>query len=108
MRPFEINDKAVCVDGKFDPRVAKLYCMLPKEGNVYVVRAVRLGIRPDCRSGDLSLLLVGLMNPNAESRSALERGFSQDRFRHPGELDSREQEAAAETVDAVSREEVTA
>ena len=77
---FEINQKVVCVDGKFHPLVAALYTALPQEGVVYVIRDIRLGIRPDCRTGDVSVLLVGLINPPAASHSKLERGFSETRF----------------------------
>ena len=65
---MNVGDKVVCVDDRFAPEVAALYTALPKKGVVYVVRDVRLGIQPDCRTGDVSLLLVGLVNPRAESR----------------------------------------
>ena len=78
---MNVGDKVVCVNDGFDPEVAKLYAALPKKGVVYVIRDIRIGIQPDCRTGDVSLLLVGLVNPRAESRSALERGFSASRFR---------------------------
>ena len=83
---MNVGDKVVCVDDRFAPEVAALYTALPKKGVVYVVRDVRLGIQPDCRTGDVSLLLVGLVNPRAESRSALERGFSAARFRRLEEV----------------------
>lgn len=107
MRLFNAGDKVVCVDGKFHPHVAKLYTALPVEGRTYVVREVRLGVRPDrARTGDVSLLLVGLVNPRANSRAALERGFSQERFRHLDEAKGRGEQS--ELAEAVSRQEVHA
>lgn len=84
---FEIGDKVVCIDGKFPLGVAKLYTALPKEGVTYVVREVNLGVRLDCKTGDLSVLLVGLVNPlNENTRAKKERGFSATRFRKLEEL----------------------
>ena len=105
MSDFSVGDKVTCVDDKFDAKVRELYTALPVEGRTYVVRAVRLGIRSDCKTGDLSLLLVGLNNPHANSRSGLERGFSETRFRKPGELRTRMQEPAT-VADAVGKEAV--
>lgn len=96
MKLFEVNQKVVCIDDKFPQWILPLYTALPKEGVVYVIRDVRLGVRPDCRTGDISLLLVGLVNPRSDSRSAHERGFSQERFRHLEEMQSRAVEASGE------------
>ncbi|MEI6731148.1 MAG: hypothetical protein WCK90_00555 [archaeon] len=107
MSNIEQGDHVVCIDDKFKPQVAELYTALPKEGFSYVVREVRLGIRADCKTGDLSLLLVGLVNPKADSRSKLERGFSETRFRKLDELKdkTRQSKTEPETVaDAVGQE----
>lgn len=78
---MNIGDKVVCIDGLFHPQILKLYTALPTQGVTYVIRDVRLGIQPDCCTGDVSVTLIGVVNPKAESRSALERGFSSSRFR---------------------------
>jgi hypothetical protein len=83
---FSNGDKVVCINDKFHPAVAALYTALPKEGVTYVVREVRIGIEPITMKGDISILLIGLINPKAESKAALERGFSADRFRKLDEL----------------------
>lgn len=74
------GNKVVCVNAVFSKPVTALYKQLPEKGKVYVVRDVRLGISPDCKTGDVSVLLIGLHNPPANSRAKLERGFSQSRF----------------------------
>lgn len=76
------GDKVVCVDDQFAPGIAALYTALPVKGRVYVIRDVRIGIRVHPKTeGDVSVLLVGLVNPKADSRAALERGFSESRFK---------------------------
>lgn len=76
------GDKVVCVDDQFTPGIAALYTSLPAKGRVYVIRDVRIGIRVHPKTeGDVSVLLVGLVNPKADSRAALERGFSEIRFK---------------------------
>lgn len=75
------GDKVICVDDQFAPGIAALYTALPAKGRVYVIRDVRIGIRVHPKTeGDVSVLLVGLVNPKADSRAALERGFSESRF----------------------------
>ena len=105
MRLFASGDKVVCIDARFHPSVAALYTALPKQDSVYVVRDVRLGIQPDCKTGDVSITLVGLVNPPAASKAGLERGFSQERFRH---LDELKIEDAHKTMDVVGREMIEA
>ena len=83
---MNIGQKVICIDDKFPPGIATLYTALPKEGITYVIRDIRLGIRTDCKTGDVSLLLIGLVNPKADSRAGLERGFSETRFRPLDEL----------------------
>ncbi|MEJ0090223.1 MAG: hypothetical protein WDM80_10815 [Limisphaerales bacterium] len=80
MTNFGIGDKVVCVDDKFPPDISKLYDALPVKDSTYVVRDVRLGINLTLE-GDVSVLLVGLVNPKADSKANLERGFRADRFR---------------------------
>ncbi len=81
MLNYGIGDKVVCVDDKFPPDITKLYDALPVKDSTYVVRDIRLGINLTLE-GDVSVLLSGLLNPKADSKSALDRGFRADRF-HP-------------------------
>lgn len=80
MLNYSTGDKVVCIDDQFPLGVEKLYDQLPVKDKVYVVRDIRLGISLDCKSGAASILLIGLVNPNANSKAALERGFNSDRF----------------------------
>jgi hypothetical protein len=87
MTNFGIGDKVVCVDDKFPPDISKLYDALPVKDSTYVVRDIRLGINLTLE-GDVSVLLVGLVNPKADSKANLERGFRADRFRPLDEMRS--------------------
>ena len=84
---YGVGDKVVCVDDKFPPDISKLYTALPVKDSTYVVRDIRLGINLTME-GDVSVLLVGLVNPKADSKANLERGFRADRFRPLEELRS--------------------
>jgi hypothetical protein len=95
MLNYGIGDKVVCVDDKFPLDIGKLYDALPVKDSTYVVRDIRLGINLTLE-GDVSVLLIGLVNPKADSKSALERGFRADRFRPLQEL--REETAATMAV----------
>jgi hypothetical protein len=96
MSNFSIGDKVVCVDDKFPPDISKLYDALPVKDSTYVVRDIRLGINLTLE-GDVSVLLIGLVNPKAESKANLERGFRADRFRPLEEL--RNEQTAATQVE---------
>src|SRR5450759_4398066 len=85
MSNFNLGDKVVCVDDKFPPDIGKLYDALPVKDVTYVVRDIRLGINLTLQ-GDVSVLLIGLVNPKAECQASLERGFRADRFRPLEEL----------------------
>src|SRR5664279_4688185 len=80
MLNYGIGDKVVCVDDKFPPDIGKLYDALPVKDTTYVVRDIRMGINLTME-GDVSVLLIGLVNPKADSKAGLERGFRADRFR---------------------------
>jgi len=86
MLNYSVGDKVVCIDDQFPLGIEKLYDQLPVKDKVYVVRDIRLGVALDCKNGAASVLLVGLVNPKAESRAALERGFNSDRFIKLSEL----------------------
>jgi len=94
MTNFSIGDKVVCVDDKFPPDISKLYDALPVKDSTYVVRDVRLGINLTME-GDVSVLLIGLVNPKADSKANLERGFRADRFRPLEELRNEKKESTS-------------
>jgi hypothetical protein len=96
MLNYGIGDKVVCVDDKFPPDIGKLYDALPAKDTTYVVRDIRLGINLTLE-GDVSVLLVGLVNPKADSKAGLERGFRADRFRPLQEL--REKQTASNAAE---------
>lgn len=82
MLDYGISDRVVCINSDFPNHVRDLYEQLPVRGETYVVRDIRLGIN-FAWEGDISVLLVGLTNPCAESVAGLERGFMASRFRKP-------------------------
>ena len=94
MSNFGIGDKVVCVDDKFPPDISKLYTALPVKDSTYVVRDIRLGINLTME-GDVSVLLIGLVNPKADSKANLERGFRADRFRPLEELRNEKKESTS-------------
>jgi len=83
---MDTGDHVICVDSNFHPSVVPLYTSLPMKWREYVIRDVRLGISPDCKNGSVSVLLVGVNNPPAKSKAALERGFDERRFRKSDEV----------------------
>jgi hypothetical protein len=96
MLNYGVGDKVVCVNDKFPPDISKLYDALPVKDSTYVVRDIRLGINLTLE-GDVSVLLVGLVNPKADSKAGLERGFRADRFRPLQEL--REKQSATNAAE---------
>ncbi|HEX9046610.1 MAG TPA: hypothetical protein VF988_06245, partial [Verrucomicrobiae bacterium] len=66
---FSVGQKVVLVDDKWPESVKQLYLQLPVLDSVYVVRAVRVGVKADELIMDMrrviepSLLLVGIYNP---------------------------------------------
>ena len=94
MTNYGIGDKVVCVDDKFPPDISKLYTALPVKDTTYVVRDIRLGINLTME-GDVSVLLIGLVNPKADSKANLERGFRADRFRPLEELRNEKKESTS-------------
>ncbi len=94
---FSVGQKVVCVDDSWPESVKQLYLSLPVKDSIYVVRAVRVGVRADELIMDMrrvleqSLLLVGLYNPT--NNLGVEAGFAASRFRA---LDELKQEAVEE------------
>ncbi len=98
---FNVGQKVVLVDDKWPETVKQLYLQLPVLETVYVVRAVRVGVRADELIMDMrrvleqSLLLVGLYNPT--NNLGVEAGFAASRFRT---LDELKQQASEDAVKA--------
>jgi hypothetical protein len=96
---FKVGQKVVLVDDKWPETVKQLYLQLPVLNQVYVVRAVRVGVRADELIMDMrrvlesSLLLVGIYNP--ANNLGVEAGFAASRFRALDELKQTASEAAA-------------
>ncbi len=87
---FSVGQKVVLVDDKWPETVKELYLQLPVLDTVYVVRAVRVGVKVDELLMDMrrvlepSLLLVGIINPT--NKLGVEAGFAAHRFRALDEL----------------------
>jgi hypothetical protein len=96
---FSVGQKVVLVDDKWPETVKQLYLQLPVLDTVYIVRAVRVGVRVDELIMDMrrvleqSILLVGLYNP--ANNLGVEAGFAASRFRA---LDELKQQATEENV----------
>jgi len=87
---FSVGQKVVLVDDKWPETVKQLYLQLPVVDTIYVVRAVRVGVRADELIMDMrrvlesSLLLVSIYNP--ANNLGVEAGFAASRFRTLDEL----------------------
>jgi hypothetical protein len=98
---FSVGQKVVLVDDKWPETVKQLYLQLPVLDTVYVVRAVRVGVKADELIMDMrrvlepSLLLIGIINPT--NKLGVEAGFAAHRFRSLDEL----------KTETVKEEEVT-
>ena len=83
---YGVGDKVVCVDGKFYEGAKRIYKELPVELRTYVVRDLRVGValapllNQRVRTGEVSVLLVGVTNPPQGGRSKVEPGFAHWRF----------------------------
>jgi hypothetical protein len=102
---FSVGQKVVLVDDKWPESVKQLYLALPVLNTVYVVRAVRVGVRADELIMDMrrvleqSILLVGIFNPT--NNLGVEAGFAASRFRALDELKQSATEAAVKEDAAV-------
>ena len=99
---FNVGQKVVLVDDKWPETVRQLYLQLPVLETIYVVRAVRVGVRADELIMDMrrvlesSLLLVSLYNPT--NKLGVEAGFAASRFRALDELKTQAVKEAAALV----------
>jgi hypothetical protein len=87
---FSVGQKVVLVDDNWPDAVKQLYLQLPVLDTVYVVRAVRVGVKVDELLMDMrrvlepSLLLIGILNQ--ANNLGVEAGFAAHRFRALDEL----------------------
>jgi hypothetical protein len=87
---FSVGQKVVLVDDKWPESVKQLYLQLPVLDTVYVVRAVRVGVRADELIMDMrrvleqSILLTSIYNP--ANKLGVEAGFAASRFRTLDEI----------------------
>jgi hypothetical protein len=87
---FSVGQKVVLVDDKWPETVKQLYLQLPVRDTVYVIRAIRVGVKADELIMDLrrvlepSVLLFGIYNPT--NKLGVEAGFAAHRFRALDEL----------------------
>ena len=76
-----VGQKVVCVDDTFPPAVSRFYKALPKKDQIYVIRAVMIGVNWKAEPGEVCVYLVGLVNPCSDTPPYPERGFNAERFR---------------------------
>jgi len=83
----------VCIDDKFPDLVRMVYEQLPKEGEIYTVRAVYVGRgrllnkKAGASDGEIGILLQELKNPpDPAHKGGNELGFNAERFRALTEL----------------------
>ena len=99
---FNVGQKVVLVDDKWPETVKQLYLQLPVVETIYVVRAVRVGVRADELIMDMrrvleqSILLVSIYNPT--NKLGVEAGFAASRFRALDELKTQAVKEAAALV----------
>ena len=74
-----VGMQCVCIDDKFPIEISKYYVALPKEGSVYTVRNLVVGINLQGEEGEIAVYLKELINP--KSNKGPERGFKESRFR---------------------------
>lgn len=108
---FNQGQKVVCVDGAFPDSVKDIYTALPVQDKVYVVRAVRVGVKADqllmdCRRElASSLLLIGVVNP--ANNLGVEYGFNSDRFRALEEVQAKASAAKSDGLVETKKEVCT-
>lgn len=95
------GQKVICINDQFAPEVAQFYTALPKQGVVYVVREVKIGVNAKGEPGEVCLYVIGLNNPTSSKPPFPERGFNAERFRPLDEMKKRQ---TKERVDAIGKE----
>lgn len=95
---FTNGQKVVCIDGKFPESLKWYYNEFPKEGSVYVIRGMTVGIGLNGQEGEIAVYLIGITNPRSEKAPHRERGFNAERFRPLEEIKT---ETTEQLVDAI-------
>lgn len=90
---FQVGQQVVCIDDEFPEVVRLVYEQLPKEGEIYTVRAVYVGRgkivnkTAGASDGEIGILLQELKNPpDPGHKGGNELGFNSERFRALTEL----------------------
>lgn len=87
---FLTGQKVVCIDDVFPDIALLLYEQLPVKDKVYVVRGMSAGVGLDCKTDELAVYLIGLVNPKSNTPPHREFGFKCERFRPLEELTEEE------------------
>jgi hypothetical protein len=87
---FLNGQKVVCIDDTFTAAAHRLYIAFPVNGKVYVVRGMAPGVALDCRTDEVAVYLVGLVNPCSGRPPFREFCFRAERFRPLDELTERD------------------
>lgn len=99
---MRIGDKVICVDDNWNnkSRVHERWPERPVAGRLYVIR----NVLPSPLSGEPSVLLIGLHNPNSSKYPWLERGFRACRFRLLDEMreEARERSRKGNSVELLN------
>lgn len=90
---FEVGQRVVCVDDKFQPIDKEIFPDLPKEGQIYRVRDVVPGLQHDMTQTCSILLREIVSSPN---RHGFEPGFAPWRFRELDEIKVYEKKTEAQ------------
>lgn len=103
---FTVGQKVCCIDGKFNLAIAKFYVGLPKEGQIYTIRSVSIGISPAGEEGEIAVTLRELINPKSSKPPHPERAFNAMRFRPLTEAEESEWNTESKGVGKEEAEEV--
>lgn len=76
---FNVSDKVICIDDRFDSKIINYCSGLPKMGLTYVVRGINI------YNNKINVLLCGITCSPIEN-SGIEAGFKEERFRKLDEL----------------------
>lgn len=95
-----VGTHVMCINGQFPLGIEKFYTALPKEGVVYVIREMKVGVNFTGEEGEVCVYLVGLHNPRSSTPPHPERGFNAERFVPLEELKERNRESKTEEVTA--------
>lgn len=100
---WDINQRLVCINGKFDPGIFDIFAEIPKEGQYYTVRdivpAQTFSLEPTCGV----LLNEIVTKPN---KHGIEPAWNPARFRELDELMNEEVERNIAMIEAMIEDEL--